>query len=87
MPYLRDEDKDEVNALRVGVAFYMPQDRSLGRLTYAIYRLAHNYLGPSAGFADYAEVLGCLEAAKLELYRRKVAPYEDTKITTNGDVL
>lgn len=31
-------------------------------------------------------VLAALEAAKLEFYRRQVAPYEDKKIESNGDV-
>jgi uncharacterized protein DUF6899/ribosomal L7/L12-like protein len=30
--------------------------------------------------------IGVLECAKLELYRRMVAPYEDEKIAENGDV-
>jgi len=33
-----------------------------------------------------ATVTGVLECAKLELYRRIAAPYEDTKIEENGDV-
>jgi hypothetical protein len=32
------------------------------------------------------DVLGALEGAKLEFYRRIAAPYEDTKIQENGDV-
>lgn len=31
-------------------------------------------------------MVGALESAKLELYRRKVSPYEDQKIEANGDV-
>ena len=30
--------------------------------------------------------MGALECAKLELYRRVAAPYEDVKIMENGDV-
>ena len=37
-------------------------------------------------YADYNEAIGVLECMKLELYRRAVAPYEDSKIATNGDV-
>ena len=87
MPYLTDSIKDEINDLRVGTAFYMPNDRTPGALTYAIYRLMHNYLGVGPTFADHAEVLGCVEAAKLEFYRRKCAPYEDAKRGENGDVV
>jgi hypothetical protein len=32
------------------------------------------------------DVLGALEGAKLEFYRRVAAPYEDQKIQENGDV-
>jgi hypothetical protein len=31
-------------------------------------------------------VIGALENCKMELYRRKIAPYEDIKIEENGDV-
>lgn len=31
-------------------------------------------------------VIGALECSKLELYRRLISPYEDTKVETNGDV-
>jgi hypothetical protein len=32
------------------------------------------------------EAIGVLECAKLELYRRVAAPYEDEKIAESGDV-
>jgi len=32
------------------------------------------------------DVVGALESAKLEFYRRLAVPYENSKITTNGDV-
>ena len=32
------------------------------------------------------EIVGALECAKLEMYRRIYAPYEDEKIEANGDV-
>jgi len=35
---------------------------------------------------DNIDVLGALECAKLEFYRRLVAVYEDVKIRENGDV-
>lgn len=37
-------------------------------------------------YQTYNDMLGALECAKLELYRRKISPYEDTKIELNGDV-
>ena len=32
------------------------------------------------------DIMGALAGAQIEFYRRKVAPYEDTKIKDNGDV-
>lgn len=37
-------------------------------------------------YQHYNEVIGVLECAKLEMYRRCVAGYEDMKINVNGDV-
>jgi hypothetical protein len=37
-------------------------------------------------FKTYAEAISALECAKLELYRRQLAPYEDKKCAENGDV-
>ena len=31
-------------------------------------------------------IVGSLECCKLEVYRRLASPYEDEKITKNGDV-
>ena len=37
-------------------------------------------------YALYNAVIGVLECAKMELYRRQISPYEDRKIAENGDV-
>ena len=37
-------------------------------------------------YSVYNDIIGALECAKLEMYRRMVAPYEDKKIIENGDV-
>jgi hypothetical protein len=59
-----------------------------GDLNYAITRLCLNYLAieEGVGYIDFNEVIGVLECAKLEMYRRAVATYEDRKIAANGDV-
>lgn len=77
MPYIKEGRRDFVK--RMGGA-------NVGDLTYILYKTCLDYLGTSPSFSDFAEVLGALEAYKLELYRRKIAPYEDKKIEENGDV-
>ena len=59
-----------------------------GELNYAITRLVDEYLVRAGGvrYAHLNEAIGALECAKLELYRRVAAPYEDTKIEESGDV-
>lgn len=97
MPYIKKEDRKEfdasINALADAIAKKNHDNCSLpcGDLNYSITRLIHRVLdNPQfdirVGYADYNEMIGMLECAKLELYRRKVAPYEDEKIKENGDV-
>ena len=37
-------------------------------------------------YSSYADIIGTLECAKQELYRRWVAAYEDKAIVKNGDL-
>ena len=37
-------------------------------------------------YSEINSVIGVLECAKMELYRRIAAPYEDKKCEENGDV-
>lgn len=60
---------------------------SPGELTYVLYRICIEAVGRTPRFEDIAEVLGSLEATKLELYRRHAVPYEDQKVHDNGDVI
>lgn len=41
---------------------------------------------PQMTYSDHNEVVGMLDCAKMEFYRRNTAPYEDVKIQQNGDV-
>ena len=59
-----------------------------GELNYALTRLVDDYLIHKGGirYAHLNDVIGALECAKLELYRRVAAPYEDQKRQETGDV-
>jgi len=59
-----------------------------GELNYAVTKIVDEYLIQKGGirYTHVNEVIGALECAKLELYRRVVAPYEDEKIIKAGDV-
>lgn len=79
MPYIRSLTR------RKGLeTVAVPTD--VGELTCALTIRVLQFLPAHPCFEDYAEALGALEATKLELYRRAIAPYEDRKIEENGDV-
>lgn len=61
--------------------------KTAGELNYSITMLINAYLTRQGeSYATYNELIGVLECAKLELYRRQIAGYEDLKMGLNGDV-
>lgn len=61
--------------------------RDPGTLNYQITMLCTDYIKDvGEKYQSYNDVIGALEACKLEFYRRAVAPYEEKKISENGDV-
>ena len=79
MPYIVGEDRF--------IATETP--RNPGELNFAITRLLDDYIQQHKDGLRYStlnEVFGAMECAKLELYRRVAAPYEDKAIAKNGDV-
>ena len=78
MPYI-DED-------RRGDILSGDSPCTIGELVFEITMSVLNFLPAKPKFADYDAVIGALECAKLELYRRRVAVYENQKIRENGDV-
>lgn len=60
---------------------------SAGELNYLITNLCHHYIkSKKINYTTLNEVIGVLECAKQEIYRRILAGYEDNKIQENGDV-
>ncbi len=87
MPYIAPSDRpaidEKINDLIVSLKS-RPIENQDGDLNYAVSRIIHEVY-PTRYF-HYNRALGVLAAIQLELYRRKVAPYEDEKIAENGDV-
>lgn len=80
MPYIDPDARSELDGGD-------RQPENAGELNYAVSRLVDAYLVRKGfRYATANEVVGVLECAKLELYRRLAAPYEDGKIQANGDV-
>ncbi len=63
------------------------EPQNIGEVNYLITKACKTWLTlRGENYLTYNELIGVLECAKLELYRRVVAGYEDTKIVENGDV-
>lgn len=84
MPYIFHKDREKlVNSLsEVGC-----KCDNAGELNYAFTMIAQTYLQRKGlKYQNINDVVGALEGAKIEFYRRIAAPYEDEKIQQNGDV-
>jgi hypothetical protein len=78
MPYIKPERKSEL---------VNEQANYSGELNYKITELAIEYLDHKGKSYDTInEIMGAMECAKLEFYRRVAVPYEETKKEENGDV-
>jgi len=61
--------------------------RTAAEFNFAVTKLIQFYLSRrGVSYSACNDVLGAMEACKLEFYRRFVAPYEDLKKEANGDV-
>ena len=66
---------------------HFPVPITPGELNFMITLLIQRYMEKrEPNYQTFNDVLGALEGAKLEFYRRVVVPYEDEKIIENGDV-
>ena len=76
MPYIKKERREEIEELE-----------SIGELNYFITTMCKSWLEQhGTSYTSINDVIGALECAKLEFYRRIAVPYEDIKIKENGDV-
>jgi hypothetical protein len=89
MPYIKKEKRDAIWPCNIpgDNAIDVEEINCAGDLNYAFTVLIHNYFcRKGLNYQNINDAIGALEGAKLELYRRTAAPYEDMKIAENGDV-
>lgn len=78
MPYISEKEKEALD--KSG-----PQ--SPGQLNFTLTKVIQFYLSRKGmSYTSFNDVIGALEACKLEFYRRVVTPYEENKMKENGDV-
>lgn len=85
MPYIIQEKRiDIANRLAEGET---PVLEVSGELNYAITRVCLQYIKDhELSYKVINDIVGVLECAKLEFYRRVAVPYENSKLSENGDV-
>lgn len=80
MPYIKPED-------RAHILLEPESINTPGEFNYYVSTLVNYYINKKGlSYSVINELIGALECAKLELYRRVAAPYENIKIQENGDV-
>jgi hypothetical protein len=86
MPYIKQSERKQFEK----ILGYLTKDFykiGVGELNYLITMICKFYLKSNGeSYRIYNDIMGALTCAKLELYRRKASPYEDSKIKANGDV-
>ena len=84
MPYIK---ADRRAALENNSLYADPDPQNAGELNYLFTVTALEYIARMGkNYQHINDVVGALEGAKMEFYRRLAAPYEDIKVAENGDV-
>lgn len=82
MPYITQRDRDILEQMP-----YDPTKVGGGGINYLFSSLMDEWLEANGvSYQSINTLIGVLECAKMELYRRVAVPYEDKKIRENGDV-
>ena len=87
MPYIKPERRDQLKIMYINSV-----PHTAGELNFVVTNIVNNYLfhikdeKGEYRYQDLNDVIGALEGAKLEFYRRVVVPYEEIKRTEHGDV-
>jgi len=79
MPYV-----DKILREKIDSGNYEPIEA--GELNYKITKIVLGYLGNEPHYKEFNDVLGVLTAIQHELYRRRIADYENDAIKRNSDV-
>jgi len=82
MPYIKKKDRKKFDMWN---SYKVPS--TCGELNYIFSCIIRAYIRIKGEcYQTYNDIIGALENCKIELYRRKIAKYEDKKIKENGDV-
>ena len=93
MPYIPKNDRTTYDPMIGELSLSLseqPADKRKGHANYVITQILRQAWGvqntDGESYSSYADIIGTLECAKHEIYRRWVGPYEDTAIQRHGDL-
>jgi hypothetical protein len=79
MPYITQVRRSELD-------MNVPFAATSGELNYLFTKVLFTQIKGRVSYSRINDILGALEGAKLEFYRRVAVPYEQEKEAENGDV-
>lgn len=90
MPYIAQEDRDKFIESEQKTVDYLSNldlPNFAGHLNYLNYKIAKTYIAKNGKkYFTFCTIVGTLICCVLEVYARLARPYEDRKISENGDV-
>lgn len=88
MPYIKQRRRErfEIPIQKLADDLLMLPEETAGNLNYVISSLLYRIWQRHAKYEMANRLVGVLECAKLEFYRRVISKYEDQKTESNGDV-
>jgi len=91
MPYIKKEQRKKYGN-SIGILTSKLQNNGacgipiMGDVNYVISKILWDIFDCNPSYTLGNNFIGVLECVKQEMYRRKLAPYEDQKIKENGDI-
>ena len=89
IPYIDQEQREVFDVHMTTVALNLVNlfDANPGVINYILTKFFKEIVkAKGETYQTYNDILGAIEGAKLELYRRDIAIYENRKINENGEV-
>jgi len=86
MPYIDEVQRNVCDSLLKELLDKVCYKTKTGILNYIITKILLKAVGQTPTYSRYNELVGVLECAKMELYRRVIVEYEEKKREKNGDV-
>ena len=87
MPYIHQRKRDKYDDAIKKLVGELIEYGDVGDLNYVITKLIHSMIERTAlQYFTLNSLIGVLECAKLELYRKIAGPYEDKKRRENGPI-